>query len=197
MVNAFQITKAYFSFDAGRIFAPLGTVRHRGVEASLAGHFGKRFHLLAGAVLMQPRVIGAARDLGLVGERRAEDRRPDTDDVGAALDCRLEVAGHPHGQDVEVVAALEPRAVAYAGTTPSPIKIGGGSDACMSGGSVAGTTTTSRGASPLLPPSSEPSTVTWHGVNGRLATMPHRLVELTSTLARALAVYGAAHTRTS
>ena len=71
VVNAFQITKAYFSFDAGRIFAPLGTVRHRGVEASLAGHFGKRFHLLAGAVLMQPRVIGAARDLGLVGERPA------------------------------------------------------------------------------------------------------------------------------
>ncbi len=71
VVDAFQITKPYFSFDANRDFAPLGTVRHRGIEASLSGQFGKRLHVLAGAVLMQPQVIGAARDAGLVGERPA------------------------------------------------------------------------------------------------------------------------------
>ena len=71
VVDAFEITKPYFTFDAARSFAEAGTVRHRGVEASLSGHFGKRFHLLAGAVLMQAGVIGAARDAGLVGERPA------------------------------------------------------------------------------------------------------------------------------
>ncbi len=71
VLGAFQITKPYFTFDAGRAFAQLGTVRHRGVEASLSGHIGKRFNILAGAVLMQPRVTGSARDLGLVGERPA------------------------------------------------------------------------------------------------------------------------------
>lgn len=71
VVNAFEITKPYFTFDAGRNFAEAGTVRHRGVETSLSGHFGKRFNLLAGAVIMQPRVLGAARDAGRVGERPA------------------------------------------------------------------------------------------------------------------------------
>ena len=39
--------------------------RHRGLEASLSGHFGERFNLVAGAVAMQPRVTGAAREAGL------------------------------------------------------------------------------------------------------------------------------------
>ncbi len=70
-VNGFQITKPYFAFDAGRNYAELGRVRHRGVEASLSGHFGKRLSLLAGAVMMQPRVIGAAVGQGIVGDRPA------------------------------------------------------------------------------------------------------------------------------
>ncbi len=68
VVNAFQITKPYFSFDASRAFTRVGQVRHRGVEASLSGHFGKRLQLLAGAVAMQPRVIDR---LPGVGERPA------------------------------------------------------------------------------------------------------------------------------
>jgi iron complex outermembrane receptor protein len=70
-VNAFQITKPYFTFDEDNAFTQLGDVRHRGVEASLSGQFGKRLYILAGAVAMQPRVTGPARDLGLVGERPA------------------------------------------------------------------------------------------------------------------------------
>ena len=71
VVNAFQITKPYFSFDAGNVFTQLGDVRHRGIETSLSGRFGKRLTLLAGAVAMRPRVSGAAVDLGLLGERPA------------------------------------------------------------------------------------------------------------------------------
>ena len=67
-VNAFQITKPYFSFDAGRVFAEVGTLRQRGVEASLSGHFGKRLAVVAGAVATQPRVLD--RQPG-VGERPA------------------------------------------------------------------------------------------------------------------------------
>lgn len=68
-LNAFQITKPYFSFGAGRLFTQVGMVRHRGAEISFSGHFGDRLNVLAGAVLMQPRVTGPARDAGLVGAR--------------------------------------------------------------------------------------------------------------------------------
>ncbi len=68
VVNAFQIAKPYFSFDQNRIFTRVGIVRHRGVEASLSGHFGKRLNLLAGVVAMQPRVLDR---LPGVGERPA------------------------------------------------------------------------------------------------------------------------------
>ena len=68
VVDAFQITKPYFSFDQTRAFTAVGNVRHRGVEASLSGQFGKRLHLLAGAVAAQPRVVDR---LPGVGERPA------------------------------------------------------------------------------------------------------------------------------
>jgi iron complex outermembrane recepter protein len=67
-VNAFQITKPYFSFDQTRNFTQVGTLRLRGVEASLSGHFGKRLNMVAGAVATQPRVINR---LPSVGERPA------------------------------------------------------------------------------------------------------------------------------
>ncbi|MGE3692226.1 MAG: TonB-dependent receptor [Novosphingobium sp.] len=62
--NVFQITKPYFTFDASRNFVQLGNVRHRGIEASLSGQFGKRLHLLAGIVAMQPRIAGGLRPAG-------------------------------------------------------------------------------------------------------------------------------------
>lgn len=72
-VNAFQITKAYFAApDPVSPYVQVGQVGHRGVEASLSGTFiDKRLSLLAGAVLMQPRVVAAAVDLGQIGERPA------------------------------------------------------------------------------------------------------------------------------
>ena len=64
--NAFQITKPYFSYDAEDRFVELGNERHRGIEASLSGHFG-RLSLVAGAVVMKREVSGAAVDNGLIG----------------------------------------------------------------------------------------------------------------------------------
>jgi iron complex outermembrane receptor protein len=71
VISAFQITKPYFSFDAGGRFTSLGTVRHRGIESSLVGRIGARLSLLAGAVLMDPVVSGPGRAAGLAGERPA------------------------------------------------------------------------------------------------------------------------------
>lgn len=67
VLSGFEITKPYFSFDAANRFTEQGEVRHRGVEASLAGEFAGRLNILAGAVLMDPEVTGEARDLGRVG----------------------------------------------------------------------------------------------------------------------------------
>lgn len=69
VVSAFQIEKPYFAFDAANIFTPLGTVRHRGLEASLSGQFGKRLSVIAGAVAIKASVSGDARDLGIVGKK--------------------------------------------------------------------------------------------------------------------------------
>ncbi len=64
VVNAFQIDKPYFSFDTAGNFARQGNVRHRGIETSLSGHFGKRLNVVAGAVLMQPRLSIGGRPAG-------------------------------------------------------------------------------------------------------------------------------------
>lgn len=87
VVGAFQITKPYFTFDALSAFTRQGTVRHRGVEASLSGHFGKRFNLVAGAVLLQPRLLGAAAARG--------NRPAGTPSVNARIDAsyRTDVLG--------------------------------------------------------------------------------------------------------
>lgn len=83
VVSAFQIIKPYFAFDTTNRFEQAGSVRHRGIEASLSGNFADgRLTVLAGGLLMQPRVIGEARDLGLVGERP-----PGTPSLVARLDA--------------------------------------------------------------------------------------------------------------
>lgn len=65
VLNAFQITKPYFSYDSANLFTQIGEVRHRGIEASLSGHFGKRLQIVAGALAMQPRVFGPTLPYGL------------------------------------------------------------------------------------------------------------------------------------
>lgn len=68
VASAFQIEKPYFSSDTAGRFTALGDVRHRGVEASVAGTVD-RFTILAGGLLMKPEVTGEARVLGRVGAR--------------------------------------------------------------------------------------------------------------------------------
>jgi len=69
VVGAFDVRKPYFNLDPDLIYKQLGTVRHRGVEMSLSGEPIEGLSVVAGAVLMKPRVTGEAVDLGLVGRK--------------------------------------------------------------------------------------------------------------------------------
>jgi iron complex outermembrane receptor protein len=69
VVGAFDVRKPYFNLDPGLVFTQLGTVRHRGLEISLAGEPVEGLNLVAGTVLMRPRVSGEAVELGLIGPK--------------------------------------------------------------------------------------------------------------------------------
>lgn len=65
----FDVRKPYFSVDEANVFTELGQVRHRGFELSLNGSPHPGWNVVAGAVLMKPRVSGEAVELGRVGRR--------------------------------------------------------------------------------------------------------------------------------
>ncbi|MGE3691749.1 MAG: TonB-dependent receptor [Novosphingobium sp.] len=70
VLSAFSLSKPYFTFDGANRYTRLGTVRHRGFEMSLSGHMlDDRLTLLAGAVLMQPRVQFESGQQGDLGEK--------------------------------------------------------------------------------------------------------------------------------
>ena len=69
VLGAFDVRKPYFNLDPGLVYKQLGSVRHRGVEISLTGEPIKGLNVVAGAVLMKPRVTGEAVDLGLIGDK--------------------------------------------------------------------------------------------------------------------------------
>lgn len=63
VAGVFDVRKPYFNTDEANAFAILGDVRHRGAEISLAGNPIDSVSLIAGAVLMRPRVTGIRRFL--------------------------------------------------------------------------------------------------------------------------------------
>ncbi len=60
VAGVFRIEKPYYGLDALNVFRKLGTIRHRGVELSLAGPITDQLTVVAGAVLLQPRITNAA-----------------------------------------------------------------------------------------------------------------------------------------
>ncbi|GGI91540.1 TonB-dependent receptor [Polymorphobacter multimanifer] len=82
VAGAFDIAKPYFNLGPGGRFDVLGDVINRGVEASVAGPITDTLSVVAGGVLLWPRVTGLAVDLGTVGPRP----------VGA-ISHRIEVSG--------------------------------------------------------------------------------------------------------
>ncbi len=69
VAGVFGVRKPYFNTDEANVYTILGDVRHRGVELSLSGNPLDNLSIVAGAVLMQPRVTGEAVELGRVGRK--------------------------------------------------------------------------------------------------------------------------------
>ena len=69
VAGLFDVRKPYFNTDEANVYTILGDVRHRGVELSLSGNPVDNLSIVAGAVLMEPRVTGEAVELGRVGRK--------------------------------------------------------------------------------------------------------------------------------
>jgi iron complex outermembrane receptor protein len=69
VAGVFDVSKPYFNLGVNGRFDALGRVVNRGVETSLAGPVTRHLSLVAGAVLLWPRVTGEAVERGLVGPR--------------------------------------------------------------------------------------------------------------------------------
>jgi iron complex outermembrane receptor protein len=65
----FDVRKPYFNVDQDKVYRELGTVRHRGVELSLAGQPIDGLSIVAGAVFLDADVAGEAVELGLIGPK--------------------------------------------------------------------------------------------------------------------------------
>ena len=67
VAGVFQVEKPYFNTNAANVFGALGTVRHRGVELSLAGSLFESLSVVGGTTLIQARLSGEPVNRGLVG----------------------------------------------------------------------------------------------------------------------------------
>ncbi|HWI85588.1 MAG TPA: TonB-dependent receptor [Sphingomonas sp.] len=66
IVAGFDIRKPIYGLRPDTLFAPVGTVRHRGIEASLTGRLTADTTIVLGANIVSPRVSGELVDAGLV-----------------------------------------------------------------------------------------------------------------------------------
>jgi iron complex outermembrane receptor protein len=69
VAGLFDVRKPYFNVDPDLVYRELGTVRHRGLELSLAGQPVEGLSLVAGAVFLDADVSGEAVDLGIIGPK--------------------------------------------------------------------------------------------------------------------------------
>jgi iron complex outermembrane recepter protein len=67
----FDVSKPTSGFRADNSFGLVGEVRHRGVEASIAGQLDAKTSVVLGAVTFQPKVTGPLVDAGVVGSQAA------------------------------------------------------------------------------------------------------------------------------
>ncbi len=69
IAGGFQIEKPYYGLDGDDIFRRLGTVTHRGIEASLSGSPVEGLTLVAGGVLLDAKLAGEEVANGSIGRR--------------------------------------------------------------------------------------------------------------------------------
>lgn len=69
VAGAFELRKPYYNLDAGNRFDLLGEIVNRGIEFSVSGAITPSLNIVAGGVLLQPRVTGEEVALGRIGKR--------------------------------------------------------------------------------------------------------------------------------
>ena len=69
VAGVFAVNKPYFNLDADDRYRQLGDYSQRGVELSLAGSPAKGLYVVAGTLLLDPRVTGEEVDAGTIGRR--------------------------------------------------------------------------------------------------------------------------------
>jgi iron complex outermembrane receptor protein len=69
IAGGFEIEKPYYGLDSANIFRRLGTVTHRGLEASLSGSPAEGVTLVAGGVLLDAKLAGEEVADGSIGRR--------------------------------------------------------------------------------------------------------------------------------
>jgi len=69
VAGVFDVRKPYFNLDGNGRFDALGNVVNQGAEISVAGPVTERLSVVAGAVLLRPRVTGESVAAGLIGPR--------------------------------------------------------------------------------------------------------------------------------
>jgi iron complex outermembrane receptor protein len=67
ILGVFEIEKPWFGLSSTNLYTELATVRHRGVEFSVAGEIAEGLNVVAGYVNLDPELIGAAVDDGMLG----------------------------------------------------------------------------------------------------------------------------------
>jgi iron complex outermembrane receptor protein len=69
LAGLFSITKPYYNLDPALRFRQLGTIRNRGIELSLTGQIVAGVTVVAGTLLLDPRISGEVVYTGLIGPR--------------------------------------------------------------------------------------------------------------------------------
>jgi iron complex outermembrane recepter protein len=69
IAGLFAVRKPYYNLDAAQRFRQLGMVTNRGVEVSVAGTVLPGLTLVAGTLLLDPRISGAQVTAGILGQR--------------------------------------------------------------------------------------------------------------------------------
>jgi iron complex outermembrane recepter protein len=69
IAGLFEVKKPYFGVDAAARFSNLGTVANRGIEVSLAGTLAPGLTVVAGGILVDPKISGAEVEAGRIGPR--------------------------------------------------------------------------------------------------------------------------------
>ena len=69
VLGVFDLERPYFGYGAGNIFRQVGTTRSRGAEFSVSGRVTPRLNVVAGGVILRPRVTASADAQGNIGSR--------------------------------------------------------------------------------------------------------------------------------